>query len=125
MVVGLVVSNRRRDDYAHAMTRVQLEAQAAGDTIDVSAFRAAWAQELVSDGTGPVGEPAAALVPKVDGAEAVNYRALDQPPQVVIDYQFSAGGQDGCVRVVRDASGTSTSTGHDICVRSFSADTPN
>ena len=44
LLVGMIVSARRRDDYDHKKTRVQIAAQAAGDTIDVDAFRTAWVE---------------------------------------------------------------------------------
>ncbi len=43
----------------------------------------------------------------------------------MIDYQFSAGGQDGCVRVVHASDATTISTGDDICIKAFPSGAPD
>jgi len=121
LVVGMIVSARRRDDYDHKKVRVQLEAQAAGATIDVDAFRAAWAKELTGEWAGDEQRPARGMIPDVPGAEVVNYTvpAQPNPADVIVDYQFSAGGQDGCVRVVVSAEGANATSADDVCVTAF------
>jgi hypothetical protein len=117
LLVGMIVSARRRDDFDQKRTRVQIEAQAAGDTIDVEAFRAAYAKEQ----TGDEDRPARALVPDVAGAELSTYFVItvEAPTQVIIDYQFEAGGQDGCVRINRSAEGTRVLAHDEVCPRAF------
>jgi hypothetical protein len=66
LVVGLIVSARRRDDHDHTMTRVQVEAK-AGDEVDMGAFRSAQVEQ-VGAGEAQVGSsPAAGLVPELRG----------------------------------------------------------
>ncbi len=124
MVVGMIVSARRRDDFDHTRTRVQVEAQAAGATIDVDAFRAAWARELTEQWAEGEDRPARAMIPDVAGAKVANYTvpASPNPSEAIIDYQFSAGGQDGCVRVVLSTDGATTTEADDVCVTAFPAD---
>jgi hypothetical protein len=118
LLLGLVVSNRNREAYNQAMTRAQVEAQAAGDSIDVATFWNAWARETTGQWSGDEARPARALVPELDGAELVSYTA--GPTQVVIDYQIEAGGQEGCVRLTRTVDGTRVIIANDVCVKSFS-----
>lgn len=119
LLVGMFVSARRRADYDHAKSRVQIEAQAAGDRIDVDAFRSAWAKELTGEWSGDEERPARALIPEVPGADLSTYFVTENPTQVVIDIQFDAGGQDGCVRIDRSAEGTSVLAHDDVCVKAF------
>jgi hypothetical protein len=116
MVVGVLVGQRRRDDYDHTMTRVQVAAQAAGDTIDIGAFQYAWSQEQVDAGAGA--RPAEALVPKLAGADIASY-SLTGGPAVVVDYQIDEGGQQGCVRLVRTADGTTVRRADRVCAGAF------
>jgi len=118
MLVGVLVGQRRRDDYDHTMTRVQVAAQAAGDTIDIGAFQSAWAQEQVGEGSGDEARPAAALVPKLAGADVASY-TFTGGPSVVVDYQIDAGGQQGCVRMVRTPDGTTVQRADSVCARAF------
>ncbi len=121
LLVGMFVSARRRDDFDHKKTRVQLEAQSAGESIDVEAFRAAWAKELTGEWAGDEDRPARALIPDVPGAELSTYFVVTapNPTQVIIDYQFEAGGQDGCVRINRSAEGARVLAHDDVCVKAF------
>ncbi|MGZ4706035.1 MAG: hypothetical protein ACXWCM_14325 [Acidimicrobiales bacterium] len=122
LLVGAIVSSRRRDDYDHAMTRVQVEAGATGTTIDLDAFKSAWAQQQVSQETSLTDGPLAGMIPELDGAKAVNVDMIWTPPQAIIDYQVEAGGQDGCVRAIHSASGTTVRVAHDVCAKSFLGD---
>jgi hypothetical protein len=117
MVVGLIVSARRRDDFDHTMTRVQVEAKAAGDAIDMAAFRSAWAQQLASGEEQVGSSPAAALVPELPGAHAELYAVTANG--VVIDYQIDRGGQQGCVRLVHSVDGTEVHSARHVCAGAF------
>ena len=117
LVVGLIVSARRRDDFDHTMTRVQVEAKAAGDSVDMGAFRSAWVEQIVG-GEAQVGSsPAAGLVPELVGAHAELYAVT--PTGVVIDYQVDRGGQQGCVRLIRSTEGTEVRSARHVCRGAF------
>jgi len=120
-LLGLVVGNRNRDAYDHTMTRVQVEAKAEGDVMDLEAFKAAWAQQLVDEGnsTGDEKGPASALVPEIPGAGSPSFTVSLVPVQVIVDYPVDQGGQQGCVRLVRTADGTTVLTENTVCAHAF------
>ena len=51
--VAAVVQRRRVDDYEHTITRVQVEARAVGDGLDLSTFPARAAASAAAAGVAP------------------------------------------------------------------------
>ena len=105
MAVAAVVQHRRVQAFEETITRVQLEGQAAGETIDPVTFRQAWAERLVAspaEGGGSLLD----LAPPIHGAQVVAVDVSGDPPVVKIDYQISGAGGQACVRVARSTTGT-------------------
>jgi hypothetical protein len=97
--LGLVVGQHNRDDFDGTAARVTAQAMVAGDAVDLQAFHAAWNAQQ----SGATPGAADALVPRVDDAELARYALVVEPLQLVVDYQVDAGGQQGCIRLVRSA----------------------
>lgn len=107
MAVAFVVQRRRVDDFEHTLTRAQVSARAAGDSIDLTTFPARWAAD-------PLGERDA-VVPPIEGTRVANVTASSSPPRVVVDYEIVQGGQTACVRVTRTPSGTEVTDAEVAC----------
>ena len=101
LVGGLVLQRRDADSYADALTRVQLEAQAAGDAIDPPTYVAAW--------TANGGDHAAAmdtLVPQLAGARVFDSVVIPQSFAITVWYVVNRGIREGCVIMNRSEAGT-------------------
>ncbi|HTY29527.1 MAG TPA: hypothetical protein VMD51_15505 [Mycobacterium sp.] len=109
LAAGQEIANRGPNALNRALGRVKAEAQAAGRDIDISAFHPA-----------PVPpDTAETLVPRLADAGRPTYRVISRPLQVVIDYQVAAGGERGCVRLVRTVASTTVLIDTRTCAQSF------
>ena len=119
--LGLVVGQRNRDAFDGTATRVQAQARAAGDGVDLVAFQAAWNAQT----TGATPGAADALVPRMDGAEVARYVLVADPPELVVDYQIDEGGQQACIRLVRSNRDTQVEMERHPCRGAFVETRPN
>src|SRR4051794_3841108 len=107
LVGGLVLRRHEGDEYQQTMTRVQLEAQAAGEAIEPATYLAAW---VAQGGYVPPGDDT--VTPHLAGAQVDSTFVAAQPPTFDVAYLVEQGGRSGCVRLSRTESGTTVTT-HD------------
>jgi hypothetical protein len=98
--------------FDHAMTRAEVEANAAAPGIDVDRVWEGWTNSEV-DGRVQLASGLAPRLPDAGPAEVEVVPGL--PRKVALYYPVEAGGEDGCVRILRTASSTAVTSAKTTC----------